>query len=156
MKILVLSDSHQHGAHLQNVVSAAARKGITTIIFLGDGYGDLDIIKTMFPVTVYAVVGNMDKGIQGDKIRMLDIEGYKILLIHGNQVGYSQDFTPFLQDRKIDILLYGHTHQQKKGIVKVNGRDVYVCNPGSIANGEYGILEVTSQSVAFEFKNTNS
>lgn len=152
MKILVLSDSHQHEANLEKAVTVAVRSGIFSVIFLGDGYADLSAITARQPITVYAVRGNIDKGIQAEKEKILEIEGYKILLIHGNQIGYTRNSASFLIDKEIDILLYGHTHHQKKEIVKVSGRAIYACNPGTIAKGEYGILEVIPHKVTFDFK----
>lgn len=149
MKILVVSDSHQQKTNLKKAFTAAAAEGAELFIFLGDGIEDLKQVETQIPV--YGVFGNMDKG-EGEKEKVIEVAGYRVLLIHGNQLGYQQNFEQFLKGRTIDILLYGHTHKQDMSVVKINGHDIGIYNPGSIAKGNYGILELTPSKVHFEMR----
>ena len=63
--------------------------------------------------------------------KTFSICGYKIGLVHGHQVipwGDEASLEAFVREKNVDILISGHTHEQK--VAKVNGK--FLVNPGSV------------------------
>ena len=94
---------------------------------------------------VYAVRGNMDHMDLPQKIS-LEIDGLKILLIHGNQFGrgnYSE-LIEYVKKDGHNLVVCGHTH--KPETFKEDG--VAVINPGSATGAPGGDGIPTLQSVS--------
>ncbi|MFQ5825143.1 MAG: metallophosphoesterase family protein [bacterium] len=137
MKIGVLSDTH--GFINPNVFSIF--DGVELILHAGD-IGSEDIItslETLAPVK--AIHGNMDTfplSTRYLQILTLEIHEVAICMIHQfisvtNSV--IQNAALKLPNNKIDLLIYGHTHQPK--LERVDG--VLLFNPGSAGKRRFSL-----------------
>ncbi|WP_407376656.1 metallophosphoesterase [Methanobrevibacter sp.] len=133
-----------------------------------DAFGDVDLILHAGDLTslkvieelemiapVMAVQGNMDraKGIDLPKAKVIEAEGLKIGLVHGEVYprADTQQLVYLAKELDCDILVSGHSHQPK--IEKTDG--VLLINPGSpivprLADRTVMILEVNNKEVDVE------
>ena len=82
MEILVLSDSHGRVDHM---VRAVERFHPRQVLHLGDCVRDAQALERQFPqLPVTMVPGNCDWGQTGEPERLLEIEGVRILMLHGH------------------------------------------------------------------------
>lgn len=82
MEILVLSDSHGKVDHM---VRAVEQFHPRQVLHLGDCVGTLQALERQFPqLPVTMVPGNCDWGQTGEPERLLEIEGVRILMMHGH------------------------------------------------------------------------
>lgn len=116
MKILVLSDSHQHS--MDHIFSAS----YDAIIHCGD-YGPSKELLTSY--RAYFVRGNCD--LDGVKHWVGELFSRKILITHGDleEVKTHRDFLLRLAlELKAEVVFFGHTHRQEvfesSGILFVN------------------------------------
>ena len=130
-KILVLSDTHGHVEEIVDIINQA--KGIDRIIHLGDLTVDAEEIEARTGRSVLWVRGNndiLDRNSSDE--RMLTIEGFRILLIHGHFLGVRLSpvrACDYAKEKHADIVLYGHTHCFEQG-----ERDgIYYLNPGALS-----------------------
>ena len=90
--------------------------------FAGDGISGLgDFTNKPF----YAVKGNCD--FVGEEEKIIQLEGFKILLTHGHLYGVKSGYLRLIYRAKelgCDIVIFGHTHQplimQEDGILFLN------------------------------------
>ncbi len=83
-RVLVLSDSH---GNVGNMIRAVKREEPDMILHLGDCVVDADALRREFPyITMVNVPGNCDFS-RGDTERLIDIDGYKVLMCHGHTYG---------------------------------------------------------------------
>ena len=109
---LVISDSHGDTVSLRRIVNQYP--SIQSIIHLGDYYRDAIRLKEFYPDKEYYMVpGNCDFWSRGSDEKILEIEGLKVLITHGNRYGVKGGLgrlrSRSLRD-KLDIALFGHTH----------------------------------------------
>ena len=140
MQILVLSDSH---GDARAACEAVERTKPQMIFFLGDGWTDSEVVRQTFPDTpLFRVPGNCDTRIQKPSKRLIDIEGFHILLCHGHTYRVKDGLSEAKEVAKLENLdgfLFGHTHSP---LVRRYGKTLFF-NPGSIGMGfppTYGIL----------------
>ncbi len=144
MKILVLSDSHGDGWNLREIFSR--ERGFSLCIHLGDGERDLEPFFPMPGVPLLQVRGNCDFYSTLPSKIVTQEGGKTILCTHGHEqhVKYGlSDLRFAARDAKADIALYGHTHVP----VQTYDDGLYLCNPGSVRNGDYAVLEIVPQGV---------
>ena len=149
MRLVVLSDSHRAKRKLDSIV----QKHLTDadmFIFLGDGEADFDEILTYNPSIKYErVSGNCDWDSVYPTFKILDnIAGKRILITHGHPFQVKHGYTVIEEYAKkigADIVLFGHTHIQYIQNEFENG--FYMMNPGSAANGEYGMVDIEKSGV---------
>ena len=161
MEILILSDSHGR-AHLIGEVLARQIRKPDVLLFLGDGLRDLEY--GIDPsILCYEVRGNCDLfALGGDAPdeRCLFYEGHKLLLCHGHAYGVKGGIGPLLAHgvrEGADLILFGHTHTPyleriSAGTSVAGGtleRDVYLFNPGSLAQGSFGALHLDGERILF-------
>lgn len=129
MKIGVISDTH--GYIHPKVFSIF--NGVDLILHAGD-IGNEDVIislETLAPVK--AIHGNVDTFPLITRYPMLltlDIQGVTICMIHqffGLNSSKIQEAARKFDKKKIDVLIYGHTHQAKLN----RAEEVFLFNPGS-------------------------
>jgi len=148
---MVLSDSHGdlNAAHkvLQN-------ETFDMILHLGDSIEDMFELRDCYDIPVEGVIGNVDYVTEGDSIKIITLEGYKIMLCHGHKfkVNLGLDYLySYAASHNYNIALYGHTHQPI-----IFEKDVFVMNPGSISrprnvpDPSYGIITLTEDSIKGE------
>ena len=76
-RVLVLSDSH---GNVGNMIRAVKREEPDMILHLGDCVVDANALRREFPhITMVNVPGNFDFS-RGDTERLIDIDGYKVLM----------------------------------------------------------------------------
>jgi len=96
------------------------------------------------------VCGNNDWQYKIEKERIIEVEGHRILIIHGNGYTYSFDtFAKYVNSKGCDICLFGHTHVFF--FDKVN--NVTFINPGSTYYNRnfdepcYAIVEINNEKI---------
>jgi hypothetical protein len=117
--------SDTHGLVRPDVFDALA--GVEVIFHAGDvGDGVLEELRTIAPVE--AVFGNTDDPTDPQLAQSIErtIGGVRIHVSHGHELG-SPTPERLLAKYAGDVLVYGHTHQQK--VVDANGR--LVVTPGA-------------------------
>lgn len=150
MQFLVLSDSHGRADRLVSVCTAHPEIG--TVLFLGDGLGDVALLRARLPhLTVRAVRGNCDGlalDVRAPEEDAFDLFGHRVFMMHGHRAGVKGGdgaARALALARGADILLYGHTHCPTE-YYDPDG-PLYVMNPGSIGappdgRPTYGILDI--------------
>jgi putative phosphoesterase len=94
------------------------------IIHLGDHYSDMRPFEKEIYKKLYTVKGNCDGGGLDE---ILEVDGYKILLTHGDKYGVKSSLYKLLLRAKelgVNAVFYGHTHianvEEIDGITFVN------------------------------------
>lgn len=145
MRILVLSDSH--GDYLSLKTAISNHPTAEVIVFLGDGERDLDRLGNLLENKfVIRVKGNCDFASLLPENHIQTIEGKRIFATHGyiENVKFGDDRLIYKgQSLDAHIILYGHTHVPVSKYVD----GVYVLNPGSIRDGNYGFVDITEKGV---------
>ena len=150
MKIGVISDTHldNFSEHLGERILKHF-KGVDMILHAGDVV-ELSVLDFFADKEVKLVAGNMDSWEikQSAPIKqVIQIEGYKLGLIHGwgSPVGIEDRILKEFDD--IDILVYGHTHNA----ASFTKSGVQFFNPGSPTDKRFttkntiGILNIGNQ-----------
>lgn len=145
MRILVLSDSHCDACAVLKALSEQRLAGV--VIHLGDGEDDLHYAKKQLEnKRVIAVKGNCDFGSSLSVYQTEIIEGKRFYITHGHLENVKSSLSALeAQAEKFcsDIVLYGHTHQS----VTDYKNNVHYFNPGSLRNGEYGVVDITKSGI---------
>lgn len=147
MRILVMSDSHGH--YYQMYLAITQQPTATAVVLLGDGSQEMDEIEEQFSCDArkfYRVRGNCDWGSDLPIYTVEIFGGKRFYCTHGfmEKVKYGDE--GLISDARgfnADIALFGHTHNPR--ISYEDG--LYLFNPGSIADGNYGVVDVTEQGI---------
>ena len=106
--IIAFSDTHSAPlpAQLLSVIDEA-----NLVFFLGDGASALG--KMLFNPRLHIVQGNCDvQGILDDE-KVIEVEGVRMLLTHGDRYSVKRDLLPLAMRAKeleCTVAFYGHTH----------------------------------------------
>ena len=148
MKILVVSDTHGYTSSLRTLLGTFENQ-VDMVIHLGDYAQDLLDMEILYPnLTMVAVAGAVDYGV--DSVRILKLEGCRIMLLHGHLHGVKSDIRrliKFAKDSNVDACLFGHTHVQ----TMFTQESIFFMNPGSIpeprdgSGAGYGLIEITPE-----------
>ncbi len=128
-KILVLSDTHGNLSSIERLKDIM--KESDYIFHLGDYQRDVLAFKE-FSDKIYSIKGNCDGG--GEDI-VVDIEGVKLLLTHGDKYGVKHGLDKLLLKAKelgVNAVFFGHTHDA----MLERCDNIYFINPGT-TNGFY-------------------
>lgn len=128
-KILILSDTHGNGKALEKLSPLVAENDY--VIHLGDGVGDMRVLRDQYPDKVFVCAGNCDFFSPYPPCGELDVEYLKIFYCHGHHYGVKSDLSNLAKEAKrrgADIALYGHTHRAL--ISEQDG--ITLINPGSL------------------------
>ncbi len=133
MKLAAISDTHGN----KNILKQFCEKFKTTdvIIHLGDGYSDYCHVKNDYPNLVF-VTGNNDFSSDQPLLRFFELEGVKILAVHGNGYGVKRNLERLknlAKKKGADIVLFGHTHVSHISFEE----GIYLCNPGAACYGGF-------------------
>lgn len=151
MRIGVVSDTHGKPEFLRKALQQMGH--IDLLIHAGDHYRDALSLGKETGLRVTAVVGNCDWDTAGPLEQVLEIEGRRILVVHGHLYGVksgSQKLAKMLQDGSYDLIIYGHSHMPEITSLPHG----YLLNPGSLASPRrgskrsYGIVEIDKNKVA--------
>lgn len=148
MKILVMSDTHGAYNAIRDVLE---KEGYVDIAL---HLGDSELPKYLLSDFV-CVKGNCDFSDEYEKVKEINVEGYKIHLEHGDSYYFNINPNKYIETLNVDIFLFGHTH--KRLASKLN--NTYIFNPGSLTRprdsdkGSYLILELEkNKPLKYEFK----
>ena len=146
MRILLLSDSHGDRSGIRLIAtraSAAAR--LDAVLHMGDGASDFIGLTSFFQalnpeIALHGVRGNCDWSASVPEQLVLSLGGARLLLTHGHHLQVKH--TLVLLDEEAaaqgcSIALFGHTHEPAMEM-----RHALLLNPGSAADGRYGLLEL--------------
>ncbi len=105
--IIALSDNHYFPIpdRLMNIIDES-----DYVFFLGDGTNSLG--NLVFHDGFYGVKGNCDSSPLLSE-QVVEIEGFKILLTHGDKYNVKRDLTALklrAQELGCQVVFYGHTH----------------------------------------------
>ncbi|MEG2274813.1 MAG: metallophosphoesterase [Clostridia bacterium] len=125
--ILAFSDSHnsQIPDRLLSVIEET-----DYVFFLGDGTASLSDLA--FHEGFYAVSGNCDAKVFPDE-EIVDIDGFKMLLTHGDKYNVKRDLLSLSMRAKelnCNVVFYGHTHFAE---IDTIDNITFIC-PGTIAD----------------------
>lgn len=133
IRIAVISDTH---GDFRNVGRVRARLGgrLDWLLHGGDHFQDAPRVAVNLgvdPSRVRAVVGNCDYPLREPTRQVLELEGVKILLIHGHHDGVKHGFQRvYLRAAEVGarVVIFGHSH------VAMNDDDgrILLLNPGSL------------------------
>lgn len=145
MRILVFSDSHGSTFHMREALEL--QKGAELVIHLGDGERDLDgLSEALAGRKTVRVRGNCDFCSQAPANEIVTVGGVKILCTHGCGEYVKFGLETLLEKAASEgarIVLYGHTH-----VSVTDCRDgIYIMNPGSVRDGEYGVVDITKSGI---------
>lgn len=151
MKCLIFSDSHRQGLSLMER-ALSLHPDAEAVFFLGDGLSDLTELRDPRR-TLFFVRGNCDFFVdtvgETEEVTLL---GHKILYTHGHRYGAKGGEDALLAlaiERGADLLLYGHTHKQSERSYSFGETRCILFNPGSAAEGDFGLLTLTEKDILF-------
>lgn len=135
-----LSDTHGDKTAIR--AAACAMGDVNALAFMGDCASDLDAIRSVFNVPVYAVRGNCDMFCDEPYEVVITIEGRKLLITHGHnyRVKLTYDMLYYRAlELGCDAALFGHTHTPYSSY----DGGVLLFNPGAPSGlrGTCGVLE---------------
>ena len=109
------------------------------ILHGGDvGRGDLLIeLRALAPVTaVYGNTDDSDLRSQLPQVAELELDGFPIVVTHGDQFGSPKPATLHEAFPHAEIIIFGHTHRP---LLELVDRTVTVMNPGGAGAPRFGI-----------------
>lgn len=150
MKIGIISDSHKHIKNLSRVVEFLKNMNVELIIHLGDDYADVDEIGATDIVRVPGVFSDFYQDPAIPNRRIENFMGWRVLLTH-TVLSHENDLLgdpkpeDLINNKKIDIVLYGHTHVPE---IRRENNVVFI-NPGHLKDEDkrgylptFGYLEI--------------
>lgn len=145
MRLLVLSDSHGR----KNLMLKAVKlhPEADAVIFLGDGEGDIDFLKEIYPdIKLYAVCGNCDFSSSLPLFLLEKFGGKTVYAAHGHNESVKYSLYGLKQKARscsASIALYGHTH-----VPDTTYEDgIWYVNPGSVSVGKYAMIDITDKGI---------
>ncbi len=124
---VILSDTHGNISGIEKLLPIINENDF--LIHLGDCQQDLLPFNSDIKAKLLSVKGNCDNG---DEEVVLNIEGVKIFITHGNKYGVKKDlYKLFLRAKElgVTVVFYGHTHQSN--IQQIDG--ITFVNPGAFS-----------------------
>ncbi len=153
MKILLISDVHGDIPKMERIIED--NKDVDIKIFLGDFQVNKYAQQELTNIFDYVVMGNNDYPNISEKNILVDLDGIKTFMTHGDRYF---SFTEYVNKGKLakDAKLHGatlalHGHDHKASISEHDG--VTVFNPGSPSyprfgsKAAYGIIEIENGSI---------
>lgn len=122
MKIAIISDSHGNKAGINRLFEMG---GFDYLFYLGDGLGDLGTYQYLD--NVFAVSGNCDYLSSVENEKIIELDGIKFFITHGNMYGVKYSMSGIVDRAKevcARVVCFGHTHRQlmeeKDGVLYLN------------------------------------
>jgi putative phosphoesterase len=151
MRILVMSDTH---GNLPLALQACEQAGrFDELIHLGDGGDDAETLTHALDVTVITIAGNCDIGSASPRELVLEREGKKLLLMHGDACGVKNGLGMLeirAREAGVVAVLFGHTHRAM--VTTLSG--ILAVNPGTLMRTahlkSFAILEITPAGISAE------
>jgi putative phosphoesterase len=144
-----MSDSH---GNVPLALQACDLAGAFDVLFhLGDGSEDAGILAHALDVEVVHVAGNCDIGSASPRELLLECEGKKLLLMHGDACGVKLGLGILgirAREAGVDAVLFGHTHRAT--VTTLSG--ILAVNPGTLMRTaqkrSFAILEITASGIS--------
>lgn len=150
MKVIIVSDSHSHTSNLESIFET--EKSFSAVIHLGDGASDMKHISRYTDgKPVYQLKGNCDYYDDSPRRFISYFDKLKFFACHGDAYNVKVTLINLFyaaKEYECKLVLYGHTHRAHKEI----SEEICFFNPGSVAYGEYGVLEVNGESFEITHK----
>jgi len=148
MKILVISDTHDNYPLALKAAELAAP--FDSLVHLGDGADDADLIAGILEIEVIRVAGNCDHGSEAPRELLWECGGKRIMLTHGDRYRVKTGLGE-LEKRGLelnaDAVLFGHTHQS---LISTRSGILFV-NPGSLMNSSQhascAVMEISPSGI---------
>lgn len=149
MRILVMSDSHGNTPLALQACDMAG--DIDALFHLGDGAEDAEILAHALDVKVVQVAGNCDHRSNSPRELLVECEGKKLLLLHGDACGVKCGLGMLekrAREAGVDAVLFGHTHRAT--VTTLSG--ILAVNPGTLMRSaqqkSFAILEITTTGIS--------
>ncbi len=129
--------SDTHGDRYAIMRALHALPDVEAWIHLGDVVSDAKTIAAQTAVPVYYVRGNCDYDFSVPAEDVVELDGVRILLCHGHQLGVRYDRTRLFykaEECGCALALYGHTHVS---MLEASG-SILALNPGSPSSPREG------------------
>lgn len=129
MKVLIVSDTHKQN---DNYFRVLEKQKPDMVIHCGDAEGSEYALIQAADCPVHIVLGNNDFFSDLPRELMLDIEGFKVWVVHGHNYYVSMGNEILKREaaaRGADIVMYGHTHRP----VVDRDKNLIAVNPGSLS-----------------------
>ena len=130
-KILICSDTHGHTREISDCILRTP--AVDRIFHLGDYSLDVEAMEAYTGRKIIGVRGNNDYfDWQTPAEREIEIEAFRLLLVHGHEQDVYRGVQPLCQyakEKGCDIVLYGHTHSYACDICD----GVLYLNPGAVS-----------------------
>ena len=153
MRILAVSDSH---GDVDSLLAMAQRETPDIIFHTGDCVKDARELERISGIPTVYVPGNNDYSVGMPDELELELEGWRLLLLHGHTRGVllgKGSMLGLARAKSADAVFFGHTHkaslEQKDGI--------YLINPGQASKkggrgipGSYAVAELTENGIKAE------
>jgi len=153
MKIGILSDSH---GELDLAREAIRQMGeVDLILHAGDTYADLEALSKEYDIEMVGVRGNIGHPEKGAAELVLELNGFRIFLVHGHKYDVKHNLMRLFyraKELEIDVVVYGHTHLA----MTANEDNILFVNPGSIGfprgkyKNSYAILDLGDENLKAE------
>ena len=158
MLVGVVSDTHGNLAGVKQLKAHLESRGVSTVIHLGDDYGDLDLLE-LAGFQVLGVPGVYCPEYSQDHIpnrRVVELNGVNLFLTHTptrHRLDAPADPDPHSQTGQVELVLYGHTHAPA---IKMRQGTIWL-NPGHLRDRKdrghpptFAVLEIFPSSVRIE------
>ncbi len=152
MRLIAVSDIHGRKGNLFDIIEKHIDEA-NYFLCLGDcnSGDDFDEANIYFgnKLHLITVCGNTDFRSTEPAVREFTLAGKRIMLCHGHTFKVKLTYITLAHEaknRNVDIAFFGHTHEPHISIE--NG--VYLINPGSVANGSYGIIDINDNEIKCE------
>lgn len=152
VRIIVMSDSHRKYSAVEKIVEANLGRA-DMFIHLGDGEGEIDMIRRKYPhLDIRNVAGNCDYASMLPDRLIVGAGGARIFCAHGHRYfvkGGTETIRSVARDNGCNIVLFGHTHERYQSYED----GIYIMNPGSCAcprDGKppaYGYIDITDKGI---------
>lgn len=145
MKIVVVSDNHGRKQVLDKVI--IDNSDADYFIHCGDSELPKEMLRGFL-----AVRGNNDFTFDLPEYKILEVENYRILVLHGHRLIYMQNREMLInraKAEKCNIVCFGHSHIFES--MMIDG--IQLINPGSLwqnrdgTKPSYAILELNNNSI---------
>ena len=153
MRIGVMSDTH---GDIELGLEATRQMGdVDLILHAGDTYADLLKISKQIDIEMVGVRGNIGHEDKGPAELVLELNGFRIFLVHGHHYDVKHSLMRLYyraKELEIDIVVYGHTHLALHAMED----EILFLNPGSVGfprgkyKNSYAILDLSGKKATVE------
>lgn len=149
MRLLVVSDTHGQ-APLPLIADLA--RDCDLMVHLGDGFNDGQKLSLMQPTPIIQVLGNSDLPLSVVPEKLIELEGWTVLLTHGHRYGVKRSLVDLIghaDEQGAQLVLFGHVHRRHW---ETAGRVKAFCPSSAAYNYDgtppsVGILEITKRRI---------